>query len=250
MTDLKKIYSIRFNQIGSTNAWMKEHASSLAPNHITCVTASEQTAGRGRFGRPWISPKGNIYSSLFFSIPRDTGYLSNLSQILSYSAAKALEEKGFAPKIKWPNDLQIAGKKIAGVLTETVDLKEGLGVVVGIGLNVNMTADFLQAVDQPATSLAEESGKTWDVEELMAAILEKFRQSLFILEKDGFAPFQAAYEERLALKGQSIQCQKGNENIEGICHSISPDGKLNLLLPSGETESLGSGEIKNLRKKV
>lgn len=247
MTDLKKIYSIRFDRIGSTNAWAKDHASSLAPNHITCITADEQSAGRGRYGRPWVSPKGNIYSSLFFSLPKGTDYLSNLSQILSYSTAKALEKKGFSPKMKWPNDLQLHGKKVAGVLTETVDLKDRLGVVIGMGLNVNMTLDFLQTVDQPATSLYEESGKNWNVDEVMQAVLEEFRDSLSILEREGFAPFQTAIDDRLALKGVQIQCQKGDEKITGICHSVSPDGSLNLLLDSGETETLFSGEIHNFR---
>ncbi|HSX12504.1 MAG TPA: biotin--[acetyl-CoA-carboxylase] ligase [Rhabdochlamydiaceae bacterium] len=250
MTDLKKIYSIRFKQIHSTNVWIKEHASSLAPNHITCITADTQTAGRGRFGKPWISPKGNVYSSLFFSVPKGVSYLSNISQILSYSAVIALEKLEFAPKIKWPNDLQLEGKKVAGVLTETVHLNDRLGVVVGIGLNVNMTADALQIVDQPATSLAIVSGKQWNIEEIMASILEEFRQSLFILEKEGFAPFQAAFEERLAYKGEIVQCQKGTTLLEGICHSITRDGSLNLLLPSGDLEILSSGEIQNLRRKT
>jgi biotin-(acetyl-CoA carboxylase) ligase len=113
-----------------------------------------------------------------------------------------------------------------------------------------MTADFLQTVDQPATSLAQESGKNWNVDELMASILEEFRHSLFILETKGFAPFQFEYDQRLALKGEMVQCQKGNEEIEGICHSISAEGNLNLLLPSGEIASLASGEIKNFRKKL
>lgn len=250
MSVLKKIYSIRFNQLDSTNAWTKTHAYSLAPDHITCVTAEEQTAGRGRFARPWFSPKGNIYASLFFSIPKGVSYLPNLTQVLSFSCAKVLEKKGFSPQIKWPNDLLLFGKKVAGVLTETIDLKERQGIVVGIGINVNMTGAVLQTIDQPATSLAEVSQEQWNLNDILQPLLEEFNEALFLLEKEGFAPFQPGYQQRLALQGETIQYQKGDVTQEGICHSVSDEGHLNVLLPSGEIETLHSGEIQILRKLI
>lgn len=248
MSVLKKIYSLRFNQLDSTNAWAKKHAYSLAPDHITCITADEQTAGRGRFARPWFSPKGNIYASLFFSIPKGVSYLPNLAQVLSFSCVKVLEKKGFSPQIKWPNDLLLMGKKVAGVLTETIDLKERQGIVVGVGINVNITDTLLQTIDQPATSLAEVSREQWNLSDILHPIIEDFNEALFRLEREGFAPFQKGYEQRLALQGEWIQYQKEDQLHEGICHSISEEGHLNVLLPSGEMEKLHSGEIKNLRK--
>lgn len=242
------IYSIRFNQLDSTNLWAKTHAYSLAPFAITCITAQEQTAGRGRFARSWISPKGNIYASLFFSVPKNTRYLLNLSQLVSINCATVLEKKGFKPQIKWPNDILLSGKKVAGILTETVDLKERLGVVIGIGMNVNMSDAALESINQPATSLSQISNQEWKLEELLSNIISEFKTSLAILEKVGFSHFQPAYEERLALKGERIQCQRGDQVIEGICHSITNEGNLNLLLDTGEFEVLSSGEIKNFRK--
>ena len=248
MSDLKKIYSIRFSRLDSTNAWAKTHAYSLAPHDLTCITAEEQTAGRGRFAKSWFSPKGNIHASIFFSIPKGACYLPNLAQVLSFCCVKVLEKKGFSPQIKWPNDLLLMGKKVAGVLTETIDLKERQGVVVGVGMNVNVTDVLLQTIDQPATSLAEISREQWNLHDILHPILEEFNKDLFRLEQEGFAPFQKDYQERLALKGEWIHYQKEDQMYEGLCDSISEDGHLNVILPSGEIDKLHSGEIKNLRK--
>lgn len=249
MSDLKNIYSIHFSRLDSTNVWAKTHAYSLAPSGMTCITAEEQTAGRGRFARPWISPKGNIYASFFFSIPKGAPYLPNLSQLFSFSCIKVLEKKGFEPKIKWPNDILIAGKKVAGLLTETVDLKERLGVVIGLGMNVNMSDASLASINQSATSLSQISQQQWNLEDILAPLVQEFNTTLPVLEKNGFSFFQSDYEHYLALKGEWVECQNGEQLVEGICHSITKEGNLNLLLASGETKVLSSGEIKNFRKK-
>jgi BirA family biotin operon repressor/biotin-[acetyl-CoA-carboxylase] ligase len=245
MTDLKKVYSIHFKRIHSTNSWAKEHARSLSPTHITYITADQQTAGRGSLGKSWLSPKGNIYASLFFTIPKEAPYLSNIGQLLSYSAALALEKLAFHPKIKWPNDLQIEGKKIGGILTETVPLNDRLGVVVGIGLNVNMVPSPL---DQPATSLSEVSGQEWRVDAVMAGVLEEFQRALFQLETESFAPFHLPYTERLAYKDELITCQSGQTLLEGICRSVTKEGRLVLQLLTGETKEFASGEVYHVRK--
>jgi BirA family biotin operon repressor/biotin-[acetyl-CoA-carboxylase] ligase len=153
-----KIQYIQLDTIDSTNNWVKAHLSELSS--LTCVTAVEQTAGRGRFKREWVSPRGqNIYATLFLTVPLGTGYLCNLGQLMAFACAKTLRGIGFSAEIKWPNDVLIQGKKIAGVLTETVTQKEAIGVVIGIGMNINMPEEALQAIDQPATSLLQLSKK-------------------------------------------------------------------------------------------
>jgi BirA family biotin operon repressor/biotin-[acetyl-CoA-carboxylase] ligase len=237
-----KIHYIHLDSVDSTNTWVKSHLSELSS--LTCVTAEEQTSGRGRFKRHWVSPRGeNIYATLYVTVPLGSGYLSNLGQIMAFACAKVLRGIGFQAELKWPNDVLIQGKKIAGVLTETVTQGEEIGVIIGIGINVNMPATSLEAIDQPATSLLVLSKKTWDLKELTELLMTHFLQDLELLKKSGFAPFQAPFEKILAYKGQEISCRDGTQTITGICHSITKDGRLQLQLPSGEIKLVLAGEI-------
>lgn len=245
MLKSKHINYINFVSLDSTNTWAKNNAHMLDPQYITCITAQEQTAGRGRFFRKWLSPKGqNIYATLYFQIPKTSPYLGNLGQVMCLSCCSVLREKGFSPQIKWPNDLLIAGKKVAGVLCETVAMEDNLGIVLGFGINVNMSQELLDMIDQPATSLAQQSGHLWKIEQILELIVKQFAHDLQNLERHGFVYFQKDYEELLAYKGQLMSWSDGIRNIKGICHSISEDGKLNLIIPSGEMLSLSAGELK------
>lgn len=241
----KKIHYVHFDTIDSTNTWAKNNAATLDPDGLTCITAKEQTAGRGRFRRRWISGKGeNITATLFFTLKKDTPIITNMGQILSLSCIYVLKERGFLPQIKWPNDLLIDGKKIAGILCETAPLPDRQGIILGIGINVNMSDILLDAIDQPATSLAQLSGRTWILEEILKPLVEQFLIDLNRLETEGFAPFQEAYEQYLAFRGQPVTCTDGLQIIRGICHSINKEGRLNLLLPSGRVATLSAGEVK------
>ncbi len=237
-----KIHYIHLDTIDSTNNWTKSHLEELSP--FTCVTAQEQTAGRGRFQRHWVSPRGeNIYATLYFTVPLGSGYLCNLGQLMAFACAKVLRGIGFQAQIKWPNDILIQGKKIAGVLTETVTQGDNIGVIIGIGINVNMPSESLDSIDQPATSLFHLSKKKWDLTELIELLMTHFLLDLELLKKSGFAAFQAPFENILAYKGEHITCRDGAQTIQGICHAITPDGRLQLLLPSGEIKTLMAGEV-------
>jgi BirA family biotin operon repressor/biotin-[acetyl-CoA-carboxylase] ligase len=237
-----KIQYVHLDSVDSTNTWVKSHLAELSS--LTCVTAEEQTAGRGRFKRHWVSPRGeNIYATLYLVVPLGSGYLANLGQIMSFACAKILRGIGFEAELKWPNDILIQGRKIAGVLTETVTKGEEIGVIIGIGINVNMPTASLEEIGVPATSLLQLSQKKWDLKELTELLMNHFLQDLEVLKKSGFAPFQAPFEKMLAYKGQEITCRDGTQTIKGICHSMTQDGRLELLLPSGEIKLLTSGEV-------
>lgn len=244
MPHLKKIYYIHFDTINSTNVWTKKNADSLDSDHLTCITALEQTAGRGRFYRKWLSPKGqNIYATLYFCLPKESPYVMNLGQILSLSCITILKKKGFFPQVKWPNDILLDGKKVAGILCETVLFEDRIGIVLGIGINVNMSQELLDTIDQPATSLSQLSGQTWTLEQILEPVLKQFLQDLHLLQTHGFEFFRSTYEQLLAFKGESISCSDGMKKIKGICHSVCPDGRLNLLLPNGNITTLTAGDL-------
>ena len=244
MSKIKNIYYIHFDTIDSTNTWTKKNAATLDPNQLTCITALEQTLGRGRFLRKWLSPKGqNIYATLFFCLPWKCSYLINLGQILSLSCISVLKKKGFYPRVKWPNDILLEGKKVAGILCETISFEDRIGIILGIGINVNMSQELLESIDQPATSLAQLSGQTWTLEQILEPVLKQFLEDLDVLQTQGFEPFRSTYENLLAYKGETITCNDGLKMIKGICHSIDPTGRLNLLLPGGDVAILSTGEL-------
>ena len=241
----KKVIQIHLEQVDSTNTWVKEHYKNFDHSHITRITADEQVKGRGRFNREWISPKGgNIYLTYFFTTPKGEMDLNNLAQILSLSIAKLLDKEGLKPQIKWPNDVLINGKKIAGILCETLDLGEHFGVILGIGINVNMDQETLDAIDQPATSLRIETEKPLSKESLINTLEAFFLEDLRLYQQEGFNPFYKIYEDLLTHKGKPITLEQNGHFITGTLHSLNPDGRLNLLLPSGEIKTFSSGEIK------
>lgn len=133
---------------------------------------------------------------------------------------------------------------MAGILTELVVFNDYFGVVLGIGINTNMTQELLNMIDQPATSLSQLSGQTWSIEQILEPLLQQFLVDLALLQKEGFRPFRAYYEELLAYKGENISSSDGVKRITGTCLSINDDGRLNLLLSTGEVLTLTAGEIK------
>lgn len=157
--------------VDSTNDWAKRNLNLLDPSDITLVTADAQSAGRGRFGRQWYSPQHqNIYATFVFFLDETTLDQAKLVQILAQVTQKILAENGVKATIKWPNDLLIGQKKVAGILLETAHCKDKMVVIMGIGLNVNMTKEELCKLDQPATSLLVETNTFWDKDLLINAL--------------------------------------------------------------------------------
>lgn len=184
---MKKIH---FESIDSTNSWAKRSVTALDRTGLTCVSAACQTAGRGRLHRTWISPAGvNLYVSFCFFVPAERDCLFQAGQLLGLSAAELLRRQGFDVRLKWPNDLLIAGKKVGGVLCETVAVDNGLCVIAGLGLNVNMEQTALDAIDQPATSLFATSGQKREIAPLLEDLAQIFDSYLEKFLAEGFESF-------------------------------------------------------------
>jgi BirA family biotin operon repressor/biotin-[acetyl-CoA-carboxylase] ligase len=169
--------------------------------------------------------------------------LHNMGQIMALSAAKVLEELGFHPRLKWPNDIHLSQKKAGGILCETVALDDQICVIIGIGLNVNMPGEVCDLIDQPATSLFMEKGTEFDVNEITAKLTDHVARDIGVFFKERFAPFLVEYSARLAHRAkQPLAFHDHGALWEGTFHSLNADGSLNLLLPSGELKSFYSGE--------
>ena len=230
-----------FAKIDSTNTWVKKNGEFLDRGKITLVTANEQTGGRGRFSRKWHSPAGlNIYATYAFFLEKLRADLGNVPQLLALSAAEALEQEGFVVKLKWPNDVLLEEKKLAGILCETTWVEKKLLVVVGIGLNVNMPTELLREIDRPATSLIVESGKEWEVEFWLGKLSEVFVLNLEKFLKEGFKGFLEEYKGRLVHSvGDQVKFHDNQKIVEGVYIGLTDDGALRLLVEGKEKVFIG-----------
>ena len=182
-----------FDSLPSTNDWAKTHLETLSREALTVITADNQTQGRGRYGKRWISPAGkNLYATLVFFAP--TPDPVEITHLLALTTAQILQDKGITVQIKWPNDLLVNRKKIAGILCETAGDQ---GIVIGIGLNVNMPPESLALIDQPATSLFWETGTLQEIHPLLYTLAEQFCTDLTLYRTQGFAPFASHFQARL-----------------------------------------------------
>ena len=194
-----EIIHFHFETLVSTNDWAKEHMASFAQDKITLITADKQTGARGRYGRKWVSPpKLNLCASFCFFLEEPEGL--DLTHLMALSVVKILEKRGLEPKIKWPNDILVQWKKIAGILCETLLLGDQTGVIVGIGLNTNVDREFLDTIDQPATSLLLESGQQTEIPDLLRELQESFTQDLLDYQERGPSSLQTHLQKYLLPK--------------------------------------------------
>ena len=175
------IEKISLDTVNSTNTYAKKHKHSFKKKSLTVITAEEQTAGYGQFQRPWVSPKGeNLYCTFSFEMPLSfREKVSTLTLEMAKILQSVLQANGFSPTLKWPNDVLINEKKVAGVLSE-IEFGKTIEVILGFGLNVNMEKD-LKKIDQKATSLKAETGDFWDKEKLLNEIIETIQVRLCAL---------------------------------------------------------------------
>lgn len=233
-----------FATLSSTNLWVKKHAQELDQKELTRVYTFCQTDPYGRYGRRWVSPPNQSLScTYFFTLPKNQKDLPSLTQVCALTVRKLLKHYAIDAGIKWPNDLLVKGKKISGVLCELLDLDTQLGVACGIGINVNIDEEILSTIEKKATSFLVELGKSFSLEEIGKKLDMLLIEDLLLYKKQGFAPFFPEYQYHLLYKGEMITIREPGKAFSGAFHSIAPDGRLNLLLPSGEMITLSSGEI-------
>ncbi len=218
------------DQVDSTNEWAKKEALQGAPSWSLFV-AENQTRGKGRRGRSWFSlPGKSLTFSLLIrpSLSLGSG-LTSLPLVCGLAVSLALEEGGLRPGIKWPNDVLIEGRKVAGILVEGDFEAEMLKyVVIGIGLNVNLSEeDFPQELRLTTTSLLEVSGRKHHRLFLLEALLGKLYRCLDRWEKEtGLASLYSGLKKRLVTLGKKVKVVTPGETLEGVAEDIDLDGSL------------------------
>jgi BirA family transcriptional regulator, biotin operon repressor / biotin---[acetyl-CoA-carboxylase] ligase len=230
----------------STNAVAFRMAEEGAPEG-TVVIADTQSAGKGRLGRVWLSPPGvNLYCSVVLRPPISPVAACQLTFLSVVAVARAIAGcTTLSPQIKWPNDILVSGKKVAGLLNEMNAETEKVNfVVLGIGVNLNMRLSQLgEGVRHPATSLLEEGGVEVDRAAFARTLLQELDRlyDRFLVEGEG--PVRAEWLERSAIRGRSVRVSCGSREFGGVVQGVDAFGALLVETPDGVLETVLSGDV-------
>ncbi len=237
------------DSIGSTNTALYELARCGEPEGLVLV-AEEQSAGRGRLDRRWVSPKGK---SVLVSFLVRAGIDPQLAGLLNAAAGLAVREAveaaaGISVGLKWPNDVVWEEKKLGGILTESGADRAGQRFwVVGIGLNVNWErSDFPHDIAETASSLFLASGSRMDRTALLAGVALSLDRLVGKLESDPGSLLEA-YKAALTTLGRRVRARLVGEVVEGVAEDIDDKGDLVVATDSGERRGITAGDITELR---
>jgi len=226
----------------STNDEAKRLAALDEPEG-TVVVADTQTAGRGRSGRAWITPPGAAIAMSIILRPRVTSAYTTQIALLGGLAAREgiFRVTGLPAQIKWPNDVLVRGKKVAGVLAEAAfDGEQVEYAVLGIGVNVNAGPPPDLRLEYPAAPLAAEAGTALERDSVMTAILSALNDHYPQL---GTPALAAAWSEHLAMRGQTVQVIGVAETIVGRLEGVTGEGALVIRLASGKMRTILAGDV-------
>lgn len=243
-SDLLNCYHLlSFDSLDSTN----EEAKRLAKNgggHGAVVWAKQQTAGKGRLGRQWVSEEGNLYATFLLQPekpPADLPQLSFMAALAVIDAVKPLLPPGQKLQCKWPNDVLLNGKKVGGILLESFKGENGgTWVAAGIGVNID---SFPPRTDFPATCLKEAGVDLVSAKIVLSRLIHHFIEGYTVWDTKGFAPVRV-YWTRMAwgLKNRITARWPGGE-ASGIAEGIDKDGSLILSLKDGKKQHIRAADI-------
>jgi len=235
-----------FQEIDSTNSHARRLAETGAPEGEV-VIAERQFEGRGRLGRSWESPP---YCNLYFSLLLRPALAPVHAPQMTLMAAVALADTVAAfvvepPAIKWPNDILLQGKKVAGILTESsCDAKHIEFVILGIGVNLNFPRERMpETIRDRATSLMEVGGKTFSRENFLRRLIQDLDRCYGILEDFGFDAIAPRWEAYFALRGRRVRVEMIDEVISGTATGIDGDGALLLEAEDGVLRRVLAGDV-------
>lgn len=231
-----------YDSISSTNEYAKKMlATQPAP---LAIVAEHQTLGRGRRGRKWNSPYAqNLYLSYAWPVTRGMAQIDGLSLVAGLAVVRAVEQVvGTTAQLKWPNDVLINNAKVAGILLELVgDPADLCSVVIGIGVNLNMTSTN-QAIDQEWTSLALETGKQVDRTQFAQSVLESLDVYLEKQKNYGFSSLKNEWLSVHGWQGREVVLSVGTELVQGRITGLGDKGEICLLVDGQERLFIG-GEL-------
>jgi len=231
---------IYYPSLASTMEVAKQEALKGAAEG-TVIIADEQTAGKGRIKRVWLSPKGSIALSVI--LYPSVAYLPSLIMLASLAVIHSIEAvTGLKSQVKWPNDVLINGKKVCGVLIES-NLRGDIVdyAIIGIGVNVNLRLYDFPEIQPTATSLSDELGRDVSRLDVIRCLLVEIERLYLALPAGG-----SIYEEwrdSLVTLGRRVQVKSGKNIYEGIAESVARDGSLLLRHSDGSLSKIIAGDV-------
>lgn len=228
--------------IDSTNQYLLERMHSL-PSGSVCL-AEYQQAGRGRRGRHWFSPFGaNLYMSMYWRLEQGPAAAMGLSLVIGIIMAETLRSLGAQDvRVKWPNDIYLHDRKLAGILVElTGKTGDAAQIVIGAGINLAMRTAEAAQINQGWINL-QEAGVTINRNELAATLINRLREALPVFEQEGLTPFVSRWAELDNFINRPVKLLIGEREVHGIARGIDNQGGLQLE-QDGKIQSWVGGEI-------
>jgi len=231
---------IYYPRVTSTNEIAKQEAQQGAAEG-TVVIADEQVAGKGRLNRVWLSPKGSVALSII--LRPSVVYLPSLIMLASLAVAHSIEAvTGLKPQLKWPNDVLVNGKKVAGILIENSVQGDIVNyAVIGIGVNVNLRLSDFPEILPTATSLSDELRRDVSRLDLTRRLLVDI-EKLYLALSTGGSIYQE-WRDNLVTLGRKVHIKSGENDYEGIAESAASDGSLRLRHPDGSLTKIVAGDV-------
>lgn len=231
-----------FEEIDSTNNEARRIIESGAPG-VNLVVADSQTAGRGRRGRAWVSPAGGLYLSLTSPMPAEVRELQALSLVAAISTRQSLDEWSLREtRLKWPNDIMIGDKKIAGILLELQRCKDVNQLIFGIGINYSLSAGEKADIDRPVIDLREVTEVLPSRGQVIAKLCANLLQNVERFIHNGFSPFKLIWNKYDQYLGSGIVIKDGKSEKNGKSLGVNEKGELMLVTEHGE-ELITGGEV-------
>lgn len=244
-----------FAELGSTNSWLLKEAAP-ATGCFRVVIAENQTEGRGRLGRRWISPPlSGLCMSVSYTFAETPSHLPSVTLAVGAGVAAALRTIGVDDiALKWPNDLIAHDGKLGGILTEVrPEIGHGRTMVIGLGLNVDLPEAMRTAPQERwGSRIADLKGCVESLPSrsaLAAGILQCVIATITRFERDGFAAFHAAWQDCDWLRGKAVSIQQADEDVQGVASGIDDDGAL-LVQTADGTRRIITGSVTVLDSKA
>ena len=236
------------DQIDSTNSYLVALSNDKPDASAIVCLAEQQTAGKGRRGRQWISPFGsNIYASIIWQFQQGPSSLSGLSLAIGVAVIIALKKHGiYGVGLKWPNDIYWQQRKLGGILVEVSGEADGpCHAVIGLGLNLFLADQHGTEIEQDWVDISEILGKSHQVSrnQLIATLIEQLLSVTRQYTQRSFALYRDEWRQFDCMQGQQVSLFMGNKKIDGTVLGINDDGLLLLQSESGTVQSFASGEV-------